>query len=276
MRGEKTMTTKKEIYAAHGIEFIKSKNTEKLVSPLGLVNKPLVNGNKKIGRGCYHFSTLPGTQLFDVVVNGMSFTVKGTCCCDCVGCYAKTGNYRYQSVKNALGMRTILARNYLDWLEKAIRAQIVADKIETIRIHAAGDFCSFAYAMMWYRIAKDFPGVKIWTYTKVREFESLFDTLPNSNIVKSVIPGIGFNFGHIDFVQDTYNKLASAGKTVHVCRCGVDKDQHCTNCKGCSENEFVLFVEHSTEYKAEKENDWTAFKAWVDAVSPRKAEKAAC
>ena len=270
------MLTKKMIYAAHNIEMIKAGNTEKLVSPMGVVNKPLVNGNKKIGRGCYHFSTLPGTQMFDVVVNGMSYTVKGTCCCDCVGCYAKTGNYRYQSVKNALGMRTILARNYIQWLENAIRAQIEADGIRAVRIHAAGDFCSFEYAMMWYRIARDFPAVKFWTYTKVREFEALFDTLPNANIVKSIIPGVGFNFGHIDFVQETYNKLQAAGKTVHVCRCGVDKDQHCSNCKGCSENEFVLFVEHSTEYKAEKESNWEAFKRFVDAVSPAKLEKVAC
>lgn len=270
------MKTKKEIYAAHGIEMIKSKNTEKLVSPLGLVNKPLVNGNKKIGRGCYHFSTLPGTQLFDVVVNGMSFTVKGTCCCDCKGCYAKTGNYRYQSVKNALGMRTILARDYVDWLDRAIRAQIQADKITAVRIHAAGDFCSFVYAMMWYHIAKDFPGVKFWTYTKVKAYESLFDALRDANIVKSILPDGHVNFGHIDFVQDEYNKLMNAGKTVHVCRCSVDKNQHCTNCRGCSENEYVLFVEHSTDYVAEKESNWEAFKNWVDTVSPRKVEKAAC
>lgn len=270
------MITKKEIYAEYGIQLIKVNSTEKLVSPIGLVNKPLVNGNAKIGRGCYHFSTLPGTQLFDVVVNGMSYTVKGTCCCDCVGCYAKTGNYRYQSVKNALGMRTILARDFVDWLGRAIRAQIEADKIGAVRIHAAGDFVSEAYAEMWLGIAHDFPAVKFWTYTKVREYEKLFDALENANIVKSIIPGIGVNYGHIDFVRDTFDKLSRAGKTVHVCRCGVDKNQHCTNCKGCSVNEYVLFVEHSTDYKPEKEANWEAFKRFVDSVSPRALEKAAC
>ena len=253
------------IYAAHGIQLVKIGSTEKIVSPLGIVNKPLVNGNKKIGRGCYHFSTLPGTTLFDVVVNGMSFTVKGTCCCDCIGCYAKTGNYRYQSVKNALGMRTILARDYVEFLGNAIRAQIEADKIEAVRIHAAGDFCSLAYAMMWYGIAKDLPAVKFWTYTKVRAFEMLFDKLPNANIVKSIVDGHGLNYGHCDYVMNTYADLKAAGKTVHICKCGIDKNQHCTTCRGCSENEYVLFIEHSTEYKAEKDPNFDACKALIES-----------
>ena len=40
------------------------------------------------------------------------------------------------------------------------------------------------------------------------------------------------------------------GKNVYICRCGIDKNQHCTNCKACSNNDYVLFIEHSTEYKA--------------------------
>lgn len=257
--------TKTEKYAAQGIEMVKVKSAEKLVSPIGIVNKPLVNGNAKIGKGCYHFSTLPGTQMFDVVINNQSYTVKGTCCCDCIGCYAKTGNYRYQSVKNALGVRTLLARDHLPWLEKAIRAQIIVENIETVRIHAAGDFCSLEYALMWARIARDFPGVTFWTYTKVKEFEGLFDKLPNANIVKSVIPGVGLNYGHCDYIINTFKALKGANKTVHICNCGVDKNQHCTNCKGCSRNEYVLFIEHSTEYKAEKDPAFNAIKALIES-----------
>lgn len=256
--------TKTEKYAAQGIEMVKVKSAEKLVSPIGIVNKPLVNGNAKIGKGCYHFSTLPGTQMFDVVINNQSYTVKGTCCCDCIGCYAKTGNYRYQTVKNALGVRTLLAREHLSWLEKAIRAQIIVENIKTVRIHAAGDFCNLEYALMWARIARDFPDVTFWTYTKVKAFEGLFDKLPNANIVKSVIPGVGLNYGHCDYIINTFKALKGANKTVHICNCGVDKNQHCTNCKGCSKNEYVLFIEHSTEYKAEKDPKFGEIKQIIE------------
>lgn len=257
--------TKTEKYAVQGIEMVKVKSAEKLVSPIGIVNKPLVNGNAKIGKGCYHFSMLPGTQMFDVVINNQSYTIKGTCCCDCIGCYAKTGNYRYQTVKNALGVRTLLAREYLSWLEKAIRAQIIVENIKTVRIHAAGDFCGLEYALMWARIAKDFPDVTFWTYTKVKAFEGLFDKLPNANIVKSVIPGVGLNYGHCDYIINTFKALKGANKTVHICNCGVDKNQHCTNCKGCSKNEYVLFIEHSTEYKAEKDPAFNTIKALIES-----------
>ena len=257
------MKTKKEIYASYGIEY--NNKTGKILTPYGWCRPLLVNGNAKIGKGCYHFSTLPTNQLFDVVVNGKSYTVKGTCRCYCKGCYAMAGNYRYQSVKNALGYRTLIIREYIDFAYRAIMAQIEADKISTVRIHAAGDFDSLAYLTMWIRIIHNNPAVTFWTYTKVQEFESAFDHFANANIVKSIIPGVGLNFGHCDYVMDTYNKLSSAGKSVHICRCGVDKNQHCTNCKGCSVNEYVLFIEHSTEYKAEKDPNFAACAAMIDS-----------
>lgn len=245
--------TKKDIYGEHGINLVSVGSQKYLASDIGLVCPPLVNGNEKIGKGVFHFSTLPGTADFTVTVYGKEYTVKGTCACDCRGCYAKTGNYRYQSVKNALGMRTILARDYIAFLYHAITAQIKADKVKIIRIHAAGDFFSNEYADMWARIVKENPDVKFWTYTKVKEYENLFSSFENANIVKSVIPGKGFNFGHCDYIADLYADLKTAGKTVHVCKCGIDKSQHCVNCKGCIDNEFVLFLEHGTEYKADKD-----------------------
>ena len=69
--------------------------------------------------------------------------------------------------------------------------------------------------------------------------------------MKSVIHGFGYNFGHCGYILTVYKALKEQGKDVYICRCGVDKEQHCVNCKGCSKNEYVLFIEHSTEYKAE-------------------------
>ena len=62
-----------------------------------------------------------------------------------------------------------------------------------------------------------------------------------------------------------YKALTAQGKNVYICRCGIDKNQHCTNCKGCSKNEYVLFVEHSTDYKAEADADFAELKAIIEA-----------
>ena len=132
-------------------------------------------------------------------------------------------------------------------------AQIEADGIKLCRIHASGDFFSVEYIDMWKRICKAFPNTAFWTYTKNPIAESAFDGIDNINVVKSIIKGFGFNFGHCGYIMQVYKALQEKGIPVYICRCGIDKNQHCTNCKGCSKNEFVLFVEHSTEYKAESD-----------------------
>lgn len=241
--------TKKEIYAAHGIEF----DGGKILSPLGWIAPLLKNGNEKLGPGVWTFSTLPGTGEYTVTINGTAATVRGTCKCDCPGCYAKTGHYNRSNVKLSNAINTIIARDYPEFMVNAITAQIDADNIRLCRIHAAGDFSTEEYIDSWRKIIAAAPGASFWTYTKNPDAERAFDDLNNINIVKSVIPGIGFNFGHCDYILDAFNALQSAGAKVHVCKCGFDKNQHCVNCKGCIENDFVLFVEHSTGYKAEKD-----------------------
>lgn len=249
------------IYKEYGIDV----DSGKLVSPLGLIPPVMINGNEKIGKGIYHFSTLPGTKEYSVTINCKEYQTKGTCVCDCIGCYAMTGNYRYSNTINNIAIRNVLAMEYLYFLEKAINAQIKAENIKFVRIHASGDFYSIEYAIMWRRIAINNPGVTFWTYTKNAACESIFDGLDNANIVKSVIPGKGVNFGHCDYILSCYEFLKAAGKTVYICRCGIDKNQHCTNCKGCSKNEYVLFIEHSTSYKAEKDPLFPVIKALIES-----------
>ena len=250
---------KKAIYKEYGIDY--DTKTQKIFAPIagGMWIRPLlVDGNKKIGKGAFHFSTLPTNLLYDVVINGQSYTVKGTCPCCCQGCYARTGNYRFKSVIKALAIRTILARDFLEFVENAILAQIEADNISLCRIHAAGDFFGMEYAAMWKRIAEKCSNTVFWTYTKNRDCENLFDGINNANIVKSIIPGFGFNFGHCDYIMTVYKILKDKGYKVHICFCGIEKHarietKHCTNCHSCAENDYVLFIEHSTEYKAEQD-----------------------
>lgn len=257
--------TKKDVYAAHNIEYVKAgKSTWHIVTPIGNMPPILVKGNEKIGN-VWHFSTLPGTKEFDVTIaSGEKVTVCGTCGQDCENGYCKTGRYIMSTVQNSLANKTVLGRDYLEFLYRAISAQIKADHIDKLRIHVTGDFFSREYLEMWERVVTENPDTIFWTYTKERAAETAFDRFPNANIVKSDIPNIGYNFGHADYIIAIYNMLRDMGKDVYICRCGMDDNQHCDTCAGCAKCEYVLFLEHGTDYKPAKDPIFTAFKELVN------------
>lgn len=252
------MTNKeRQIYCDYGIDVYGNK----LVAPNGIAVAPLLkNGNSKVGKGVYTFSTLPTTKTYHTSYGD----VKGTCKCDCDGCYATKGCYNFKSTIDCLALNTILIRKYPDWVERAINAQLEIVGACDVRISASGDMESADIVAMWKRIALNNKACRFWTYTKYAEFENTFDDIPNANIVKSIIPNIGYNFGHCDYIINAYKALKENGKKVHICKCGIDANQHCNNCDGCRINEFVLFVEHSTAYKAEQD---AAYNTLADIVN---------
>lgn len=245
-------TTKKAIYEKYGITF----KGNHILSPIGEVCELLKEGNDKTGKAVYTFSVLPGTSEFTIDIGNKTYTVKGTCICDCTGCYAKTGHYNHDTTIRSMAINTYLVNNHIDFVKACIMAQLEYIGRGEVRIHAAGDFNTLnpvQYANMWYEIASSFNSFIFWTYTKVKKFESLFNDLKNANIVKSVIPGIGFNFGHCDYIINAYYTLKSLEQPVYICKCGIDKNQHCEKCGVCAGYKYVLFVEHSTSYKAEQD-----------------------
>ena len=253
-------TSKKEIYASYGIEY----SNGKILAPVyGWINPLLINGNAKLGKGVYTWSVLPTNQDITYRENGITKTEKGTCPCTCPGCYACNGCYKFNSTKKSLARKTVLSRHFSDFVKRAILAQIKADNIHICRIHAAGDFFSNEYIAIWQDICRACPDCLFWSYTKNPAAESAFDDIANCNIVKSIIPGKGVNYGTCSYIMALYYELIAAGKTVYICRCGIDKNQHCTNCHHCAESEFVLFLEHGTAYKPEKDPLFPAFVALV-------------
>lgn len=247
--GSAKKLTKKEVYAKYGIEF----DGTYVVSPIGKIRELLKEGNDKTGKAVYTFSVVPGTADYDEIVNGIVLQVKGTCICNCIGCYAMTGHYRQKSAKRSMIINTYLVNNHIDFVYRCICSQLEYIGRGEVRIHAAGDFNTAnpdKYADMWYQIAKKFNSFRFWTYTKIKKFETLFDDLKNANIVKSVIPHVGVNFGHCDYIISAYYTLKELGKSVYICRCGIDENQHCERCGVCATYEYVLFIEHSTGYNA--------------------------
>lgn len=262
------------IYAEYGIEF-DGKNI--LAPEFGFISPLLIDGNLKIGNGVYHFSTLPTNRIYTVVINGKEYSEKGTCPITCQGkdkngntvdtCYGTKGRYAIEggTVQQSLLKKTYLIRNHLDFVYRAISAQLKVDNITVLRVHATGDFDSAAYIDMWKRIAIENSNVTMWTYTKVKDAESAFDDISNFNVVKSAIAGKGFNYGHCDYIISLYEYLKSLDLPVFICRCGVDKEQHCNECNKCATNKFVLFLEHSTDYNPKKDPLYPAFVALVNS-----------
>ena len=296
--------SKKDIYFDYGIEY---KNGKINAPVFGWINPLLKNGNKKIGKGVYHFSTLPTNSLFfacgplseAVLESAKDFCdgrvrlnisaesgVRGTCSCTCkdpatgeIICYATKGRYVFDNVRASLMRNTILARHFMEWTFRAISAQIAADRVQVVRIHAAGDFFSAAYAGMWRDIASSFPAVLFWTYTKVKALESAFDDLGNANIVKSMIAHNGktvFNFGHASEIAALYWSLKEAGEDVFFCPCGIPGADNgaikCNVCGACAAHKYVLFLEHSTTYNAAKDPDLEKVLACVADSFPWREE----
>lgn len=232
---------------------------------------PLVQGNSKIGADVWHASTLPTCGEISAMINGETISERGTCPTTCRGCYGTKGNYNFNGVKYSLIMRTRFLRRYPEIYFKAARCQIVAENIKYIRIHATGDFIANE-ARGWYEIFKDMPQLIGWTYTKcdIVGDIALLDSLSNFNIVDSVIKGCGYNFGHIDYILKTYEALKARGENVYICRCGIDKNQHCSNCTTCSQNKNVLFIEHSTEYKAAADPLYNTIAALIESQPAQK------
>lgn len=226
---------------------------------------PLVQGNDKLGRVVWHSSTAPTCETITATFNNVTVSEPGTCPTSCRGCYGTKGHFQHDNVKYYLIMRTKLLRNYPDIYFQLVRIQIENENIQKLRIHAVGDFIP-GEAAGFMAVLKDYPHVKAWTYTKVENSDEIkaLDMLPNCNVVKSIIPGCGFNFGHVAYIAAVYYRLKRAGESVYICRCGIDPDQHCSDCNGCSSHKYVLFLEHSTGYNAKTDY---GYKKIIDLIN---------
>lgn len=94
--------TKKDIYAEYGIQYADGK----IYAPMfGWINPLLINGNSKLGKNIYTWSTLPTNEThvinFGTEEEPDYKEITGTCPCKCPGCYATTGCYNYSNVKLA-------------------------------------------------------------------------------------------------------------------------------------------------------------------------------
>ena len=257
--------SKKEAYAANGVQFDKDKV---FVEQVGWIRPVMKNNDRKTGKSVYTFGLLPTNQTFSkdfekwqkYLAAFHCSQIKGSCNCHCKKCYAMGGNYQFPDVKASQLINQLLAMYDISQLERLIEGQIAADGIKKIRIHDSGDFLSDEYAEMWKRIKQRHPEIAIYTYTKT-EHEELFDEFPNANVVRSLVKmpdgSRRINFGTCREMYDIYMALKDSSD-IYLCPCDIPgiKAPECGNCMKCSVRRAVLFIKHGDRtYDVRKDPD---------------------
>lgn len=139
------------------------------------------HGNIKLGN-MWTFSTLFGNDTYKTEFGNVS----GTCGKYCEGCksacYVRK-SYRYPSVVKSHAINTLALINDVREAEKALTEQIkrAKKKPSVIRIHQSGEMLNRYEVAMWLNIAKEFPQITFYTYTKAFDIvEPFINDLPNN------------------------------------------------------------------------------------------------
>lgn len=86
----------------------------------------------------------------------------------CAGiCYARQGNYAFANVKAAREFNlAVIRKSVADFKAKAMSDLRNMRKVRTVRVHDSGDFFSQDYLDAWYDVARAFPNLTFYAYTK--------------------------------------------------------------------------------------------------------------
>ena len=186
-------------------------------------------GNAKLSSRTLIWSIAPGKDY--------------SCRQSCPGCYAMNLFRRYPGVKDCWIKNYETVRDNPDRIVTAIKAIIEAygDYFDQVRVHTAGEFFSEEYAQAWNKAAEilQAAGKQVYSYTKN---EDVLPFLGNINVVRSWVPGHGFNFGPAQSIE----RLARE-RNLPICPATQDHQGPIIcgdNCRTCINEQFVLFIKH--------------------------------
>ena len=157
----------------------------------------------------------------------------------CSGCYAAREQVRFPSILTARTNR--LQQSHLPSFASTIISEInsLRTKPKWFRLHASGEFYSQSYIDSWTTIAKSFPNITFYAYTKrLKDFDfSAISSLPNFVLIDSL------HFGKLN-----YSTLDKAPSDAFICPSylGATCGDSCTYCqtKGQADVNGVWFVKH--------------------------------
>lgn len=169
--------------------------------------KLIQRGNTKLSAANIYMFNLPATQE--------------VCGRTCKGCYAIKEANRFPTVQQAR------QRRYEAALQPDFHRNIIKEisslrkPPKYFRVHASGEFFSQPYVNSWRTIAKNFPTIVFYAYTKrIKDFDfSELKALPNFVVIDS------FQYGGLN-----YGSLEKASKESFICphqkgtaiECGID------------------------------------------------------
>ena len=127
--------------------------------------------------------------------------------------------------------------------------------VDGIRWHVSGDFDTVEYIECAKKVAKAFPELPFWSYTKCYHLDSNpelvralneLDSLDNFNVVDSCPEGYTRNFFPEEEINDVRIALTSTThKACAICPCRPGKKVKCgTECTICQGVRYCIFVQH--------------------------------
>lgn len=125
-------------------------------------------GNIKLGTTIATFSKLYSDMEFETKYGVVKGSCKAEFCNGCKkSCYVKK-SYRYGSVINGHARNTLAIREDMAAAFDEIAKQIERAKkpITIVRVHQSGEIESTAEFLNWCKLARRFPAVKFYVYTK--------------------------------------------------------------------------------------------------------------
>lgn len=182
-------------------------------------------------------------KLIDILIFDLPAVETCLNCDDCkLKCYAKKAEVQYKDTYVFRQTNLALYKHDRALLFELIVKQISESKINSIRIHASGDFFNQSYIDFWCDIVKMFPSKKFYAYSKVIElFDfSNIEGLSNFNLINSIVADIHLNFGSVEYCQSLnkkYNTFICPATLKENVKCGLD-------CSYCITNKNVCFVQH--------------------------------
>ena len=155
-------------------------------------------------------------------------------------CYARKAERQYPAV---LPFRT---RNWeaskLESFESLIHNEISAKrKVDTIRVHESGDFYCQSYFDKWCQLARDFPQIRFYAYTKSKHLD--FSRRPDNFVVLLSDDDTLYQdqWHRFDGITTVTPKHAAPKSSWYVC------PGNCRTCNVCwnvTPNKKVTFLEH--------------------------------
>ena len=133
---------------------------------------------------------------------------KEVCNRACPGCYAAREQVRFPVILEARTKRLNASKDTSFSTMIITELTSLKTKPKYFRVHASGEFYSQDYISQWEVIAKEFPQITFYAYTKrMNDFDfSTLSALPNFVLINS-----------LQFNKLNYSKLEDAPKEAFIC-----------------------------------------------------------